>query len=139
MENVNFPENTLLYINQCYLTVLKNKKIYYCDYYIIGQIVEASNPPQNIDSSELQDREVKMFKPKYNSETEEFLGLCETVGLMVVRGDSEEIFLNYGFDKEKLKVLYSHYRRKIPNVFCGTMFNRYRTIIESGELDPDFL
>ena len=127
MEKVNFPENTLLYVNQSYLTVQKNKTIYYCDYYIIGQIVGASNPPQNIDSYELQDREVKMVRPKYNSETGEFLGLYETVGLLVVRGDAEEIFLNYGFDKEKSKVLYSHYRRKIPNAFCGTMFNRHIT------------
>ena len=32
MEKVNFPENTLLYINQAFLTVKKNKNIFYCDY-----------------------------------------------------------------------------------------------------------
>ena len=40
-----------------------------------------------------------MVRPKYSSETGEFLGLCETVGFLVVRGDAEEIFLNYEFDK----------------------------------------
>ena len=79
-----------------------------------------------------------MIRPKYNSETGEFLGLYETVGFLVVRDDAEEIFLNYGFDKEKSKVLYSHYKRKIPSAFCGTVFNLHRTMIESGGLDLDF-
>ena len=42
MEKINFPENTLLYINQAFLTVKKKKKIYYCNYYVLDQIVEAS-------------------------------------------------------------------------------------------------
>lgn len=47
LEKVIIPENTLFYVNQAYLTVLKNKKTYYCDYYILGQVVEASNPADN--------------------------------------------------------------------------------------------
>ena len=42
MEKINFPDNTLLYINQAFLTVKMNKKIYYCDYYVLDQILEAS-------------------------------------------------------------------------------------------------
>ena len=36
MEKVNFLENTLFYLNQSYLTVKKNKKSYYCDFFIVG-------------------------------------------------------------------------------------------------------
>ena len=36
MEKVNFPENILFYLNQSYLTVKKNKKNFYCDYFILG-------------------------------------------------------------------------------------------------------
>ena len=36
MEKVNFPANTLFYLNQSYLTVKKNKKNFYCDYFILG-------------------------------------------------------------------------------------------------------
>ena len=71
--------------------------------------MEASNPPYDISKYELQDREVKFFCPRYNKDTSEFLGLYETVGLLVARGDAEEIFLNYGYGKEKSKVLYSNY------------------------------
>ena len=31
MEKINFPENTLIYLNQLYLTVKKNKEIFCCD------------------------------------------------------------------------------------------------------------
>ena len=50
IEKVNFPKNTLLYVNQVYLTVKKNRKIFYCDYYVLGQIVQSSNTPQDISS-----------------------------------------------------------------------------------------
>ena len=86
MNIVNFPENILLYVNQSYVMVQKNKNIYYCDYCIIGKIVDTTNLPKNIDSYDLQEREVKMVRPKYNSETGDFLGLYETIGYMVVRG-----------------------------------------------------
>ena len=57
----------------------------------------------------LKENEVKIVRPKYNPETGKFLGLHETVGFMVVRRSPEEVFFNYGYDKEKSKVLYSHY------------------------------
>ena len=42
---------------------------------------------------------------------------------MVIRGSPDEVFFNCKYDKEKPKVLYSNYRRRIPNSFSGTMFN----------------
>ena len=78
-----------------------------------------------------------MIRPKYNAETGEFLGLYETVGFMVVKGSPDEVFFNYGYNKDKSKVLYSHYRRRIPNSFSGIIFNCHRTI-ETGEIDSEF-
>ena len=86
----------------------------------------------------LKKNNVNMLRPKYNPEIGEFLGLYETVVLMVVRGSPEEVFFNYGYDKEKSKVLYAHYRRRIPNSFSGTIFNHHRVMIESGEADAEF-
>ena len=34
MEKVNFAENTLIYLNQSYVTVRKNQKIFYHDYFV---------------------------------------------------------------------------------------------------------
>ena len=58
--------------------------------------------------------------------------MCETAEYLVVRGDSEEIFFSYRFGKEKSKILYSHYRRRISNAFCRTIFNRHHSMIKIG-------
>ena len=55
------------------------------------------------------------------------MGLYETLGLIIVRGDKDETFL-------KLNLLYSYQNRRIPNSFRDTLFNRHEYIIESGEL-----
>ena len=86
----------------------------------------------------LKNNEVKMVRPKYNPETGEFLGFYETVGFMVVRGSPKVVFFNYGYDKEKSKVLYSHFRRRIPNSFSDTVFNRHLIMIESGKANAEF-
>ena len=80
-----------------------------------------------------------MIRSKYNAETEELLGLYETVGIMVVRGSPDKVFFNYGCDNNKSKALCSHYRIRIPNSFSGTIFNRHRPMIETGEIDSEFL
>ena len=78
-----------------------------------------------------------MVRPCYDPETDKFCSLHQTVGFLVVRGSPEEVLFNYGFNKEKSKVFYSHYWRKIPNSFSGTIFNRHRTMIESGEIEGE--
>ena len=93
------------------------------------------NPPSDIKNYKLKDREVKYLRPRYNPETGEFLGIYETISFLVARGDPFEIFLNYGFDLEKSKILYSTFRKKIPTSYCGTMFNRHKQMIESGEVN----
>ena len=85
MEKVNFLENILIYFNQTYLTIKKYKKIFYCDYFILGQIVESSNPPQNVSSQTLKESRVKMVRPRYDPKTSEFKGLYETLGYLVLR------------------------------------------------------
>ena len=70
-----------------------------------------------------------MFKPKYDPEKDAFKGLYKTIGYLVVIGSPEEVFSNYGYDHEKSKVLYSHYRRRIPNLYSGTIFTHHREMI----------
>ena len=50
MEKDNMPENTVLYINQGYQSYKDNKKVYYADYLIVGQINQCLNPPENIET-----------------------------------------------------------------------------------------
>ena len=85
----------------------------------------------------MKKNDVTMVRPRYDPETGEFKGLYKTIGYLVVRGSPEEVFFDYGYDKEKSKVIYSYYRRRIPNSFSRIIFNRHRIQIESGEIDGD--
>ena len=120
------------------MTVKKNKKIFYCDYFILGQIVESSNPPEKVSSYTLKDNEVRIIRPKYDTSTGQFKGLYKTIGFLVVRGASDEIFFNYGYDSNKSKIIYSHYRRKISTSFLGSIFNLHQSIIENGEVENNY-
>ena len=39
-----------MYINQGYLSIKNNKRMFYADYYILGQITEALNAPKDVSS-----------------------------------------------------------------------------------------
>lgn len=46
-----------------------------------------------------------------------------------VRGDKDEVFLNYRFDENRWKVLYLLQKRYISNVLSGTVFNNYIEVV----------
>ena len=75
LEKTNLPENTILYLNQCYLSHKDNKKIYYTDIFIIGQITPLMNQPENLEEYALQENEVKILRSKYDNLTGQFLDL----------------------------------------------------------------
>ena len=58
--------------------------------------------------------------------------------ILIVRGDDDEHFLSYGCSEENYKVLYSYHKRRIPNSFAGTLFNRNRLLFETGQLQTHF-
>ena len=133
LEKANFPENALLVINQACLTVQKSKKIFYREYFLLGQIHESAKPLANIQSYVRKEDEVKYYHPRYDRDTRKFLGLYETVGFLVVRGDPSEVFLSYGYNTEMSKVLYSSFKHKIPSSFSGTLFNHHIKLIEMSD------
>ena len=49
-----------------------------------------------------------MYHPEYEVSTGQFLGLHETVGLIVVRGEGNEVLFSFGYDKVNLKLLRSY-------------------------------
>ena len=138
IEKANLPENTIIYINQAYQSYKDNKKAYYADHYLLGQVNQCLNPPEDFKNCECQPNETKFYRPKYDIVTGEFLDLYETLRYLPVCGDNQECFFDYGYSKDNSKVLYSHYKIKIPNSFSGTMFNRHRIQYESGTLNTVF-
>ena len=87
MDKNNFPENWILYIDQGYLTAKDNKRMFYAHYYILDQIIEAINPPKKVENYVCKDREVRFYHPRYDTQTGQFLGLYESVGYLIVKGD----------------------------------------------------
>ena len=39
-----------MYFNQAYLTIKKNKKVFYCDYFMLYQVIEVPAPFQHMST-----------------------------------------------------------------------------------------
>ena len=123
----NFPENTVVYINQAYLTVKDRDVMIYCDYAIFGQIVAFRSPPENIDETIKNDKKlVKIFTPIYDNTTGQFLGVKESVGYIMLRNEAEETFSSYGFSSEHSGIMFCYSKQPMPNIFCDTSFNSHK-------------
>ena len=123
---------TIFYVNQASQSYKNDKKIYYCNYYIIGQVIPALNSPVDLTDDEVKPDEAKIIRPKYDLDSGKFLGLDETLGYFVVRGDKDEYFLDYSYSKENSNVLYGTRKRKIPNSFSGTIINNHKVQYHVG-------
>ena len=76
--------------------------------------------------------------PRYDVNIGWFLGLYETIRYLVLRGDYDKHFLNYGYCEENSKILYFSYKCKVSNSFAGTLFNRHHLLFETGRLQTEF-
>lgn len=90
--------------------------MYYGGHFLLGQIIEAINLPENIANHVCKDCEVKYHSPRYDVSTSHFLGFYKTVGYLVARGDDDDHFLGYGFCEENSNGLYSYHTHRIPNL-----------------------
>ena len=126
LEKVNIPENCLLYINQGFLSTVKSGEIaMYLHNFVIGQLIIASNQPEDIDSYICSKNEVKLLSCVYDLESGDFRGIREQIAYIVLRGDDDEIFLSYGFHKAKSKLLYSFSKQQIPDAFVSVAFKKH--------------
>lgn len=78
-----------------------------------------------------------MFHPRYDTITGKFQGLYETLGYIMVRGNTDVHFLHYGFSKQNSKILHLFHKKRMPSSFSGTFFNRHCIQYESGSLQAD--
>ena len=104
----NFPENTLVYMNNGSITPVKGGHSMYLDFVILAQILLVANPPSeiNLDTYKFQENEVLIYTPLYNIKNGLYRGLTKKLGYIILRVDAKETFFSYGFDKERSKVLY---------------------------------
>ena len=98
----NFPENTLLLVNQSTLSVVKGgEKAMYLDFVIIGELMPAANidPKIDLDEYECKENAVILYVRVYNTSTGLYGGLVEKLAFITLRGDAKERFMNYGYSK----------------------------------------
>ena len=138
LEKVNIPENCLFYANQGFLSTVKSGEIaMYLHNFVIGQLIIAANQPKDIDTYVCSKNEVKLLSCVYDIESGQFKGIREQMAFIVLRGDVDETFLSYGFDKIKSKLLYSFSKQQIPNAFVSVAFKKHFEQIMSGRDDRD--
>ena len=140
LEKKNIPEKSLFYINQSYLSTVKNGDIaMYHDNFTLGQIIVAANEPTNIDNYSCKANEVKLNTCIYNLTTGDFEGLKTELAFIMLRGDNNQTFFSYGFDPDKSAVLYSTSKQKIPDTFISTAFRKhYSEIIHERRKKDEF-
>ena len=70
--------------------------------------------------------------PIYDVNTGEFLGIEKRLAAIAIRGDPDKCFLSYGYDPQKTKILFSNFKRNIPNIFQSTAFKKYHQLLKSN-------
>ena len=109
IQKANFPENSLIYVNQASVSLVKGgEKAIYCDYVICAQIMPMANsdPAINFDTYVPKDNEVVIFCLVYNTSTGLYRGITKKLRMITLRGDMKETFFSYGYSKEKSSILY---------------------------------
>ena len=126
LEKVNMPENTFYYVNQAFISTVKIGDLaMYVQNFIIGQLILASNQPKDINGYICEPNEVKLLSCVYDLESGEFKGLRLLLAYIILRGDEDEIFFSYGYDKSKSKLLYSYSKQQIPDAFISPSFKKH--------------
>ena len=124
----NFPENTLCYINQDSVSLVKGgEKALYLDFVVLGQLIPTANvdPEIDLDTHVFKENEVIMYCPVCNKSAGIYGGLTRKLGYITLRGDDKERFYSYGYNKEKSSLLYCPMKTPLPNIFNCTAFKKH--------------
>ena len=138
LEKVNMPENTLYYVNQAFISTIKNGELaMYVLNFILGQLIFAANQPKKIDEHKCEPNEVKLLSCVYDLESGDFKVVRLMLAYIVLRGDEDEIFFSYGYNKSKSKILYSYSKQQIPDAFISTSFKKHFSEIMNEKRDEN--
>ena len=129
----NFPENTLVHINNGSGTLVKGGHALDLEYVVIGKILPLANLPPGIDldKHDYKDNKVLIFTPHYDTANGLYRGLTKKLVYITLRGDLNENFYSYGFCKQNSKVLFCTVRQPLPNIFQCTAFKQHLSFLMS--------
>ena len=100
-------------------------------------MILAANQPKNIDEYICEPTEVKLLSCVCDLETGEFKGIRTMLAYIVLRGEEDEIFFSYGYEKSKSKIWYSYSKQQIPDAFVSTSFKKHFNEIMNEKRDEN--
>ena len=129
INKANFPENTLVYVNNGSVTLVKGGQVIHLEYTILAQILPVANsqPPEvDLDNHKYLDNEVLIFTPLYNTENGLYRSLKKRLGNIIW----EVIWMKLFF----VVVL----TRKCQKFFIVLKSNHYQTYLNALLLKSTF-
>ena len=106
MDSLGIKEGILL-LKKLISTLKAGDYAIYLDYVILGQLILANNCPL------------------YNTKNGYFRGVKKWLAYIMIRGDSDETFSLYGYDKERSKIMHWSLKHSLPNIFQSTVFKKH--------------
>ena len=105
----------------------------YFEFVILAQILPMANLPPGIDLDKhnYKDNEVLIFTLLYNTQNGLYRGHTKKMGYITLRGDANESFYSYGFDKQNSKVLFCTTKQPLPNIFQCPAFKKHSAFVMS--------
>ena len=128
----NFPENTLVYVNQVSVLLVRDGgQAIYLEFVVCQQLMPVANPDPsiNLETYVFQDNETLLYVPVYNKVTGLYGGLRKKLAHITLRGDPSERFFSYRYCKEKSTVLYCTMKHPLPNISHCTAFKKHHGFI----------
>ena len=101
----NFPENTLMYVNQVSVSLLKGGgQVIYLEFVVIGQLIPVANPDPsiNLETHVFKGDEALLYVPIYNKATGMYGNLTKNLAHITLQRDANERFFSYGYSKKKI-------------------------------------
>ena len=116
----NFPEKTLVYVNNCSITPVKGGHATCLDFVILAQILPVVNPPPglDLDTQKFKDNEVLIYTPLYNTENGLYRGLTKKLGYITLGVDASETFFPTDLTKNN-----QQFCSALTSNHCQTYFN----------------
>ena len=138
----NFPENTLAYVNQGSVSLVKGgRQAIYLEFAFIGQFMPVVNPDPsvNLETHIFKEDEALLYVSIYNKATGMYGGLTKKLAHITLRRDVNERFFSYGYSKEKSTLLYCTMKHPLPNIFQCTAFKKHHGfLLDEDQKKADF-
>ena len=128
----NFPENTLAYLNQGSVSLVKGGgEAIYLEFVVCGQLMPIPNPNPtiNLETHVFEENQALLYAPIYNKATGLYGGLTKKLAHITLQGNERERFYSYGYSKEKSTLLYCSMKQPFPNIFYCTAFKKHHGFI----------